>query len=105
MRYVVGDLEEVGAELGRRAREVADWLDGVAAQRSSPGPGAGSALGVAAGAPSGDAADVGRGELACCQALSAVEQRLRAASRAVLACLEELRMVDADVGRRMGQMG
>jgi hypothetical protein len=82
MRYVPADLEEAGSELIRRATEVAGWLD------------------AAAEVPA-ETADTALVDLACYQALSAAEQRLRAAGGAVRACLSDMSDIDGDIARRM----
>lgn len=89
MRYVLADLEQAGQELARHADEVARWLDAAA---------------VAPSWPDGDhpaAEVVGLVDLACYQALSAAERRLRAAAGAMLAGLADLREVDHGIAGRI----
>jgi ABC-type transporter Mla subunit MlaD len=89
MRYVLADLEQVGDELVRQAAEVSGWLDSAAGAARVDG---------ADDAVAGAIAEV---DLACYQALSSTEQRLRAAARAVRACASDLRDTDADIARHM----
>jgi ABC-type transporter Mla subunit MlaD len=89
MRYVLTDLEQVGDELVRQAAEVSDWLDSAAGA---------ARVDSVDNAVAGAIAEV---DLACYQALSSAEQRLRAAARAVRACASDLRDTDADIARQM----
>ena len=91
-RYVLPDLEQLGAELSRGAAELASWLDAAAS----------------AVTPSAPADEHGEPELAraiahvdllCYQALSVTAARLTAAAGSVSACVEAMRTVDADIAR------
>jgi hypothetical protein len=91
-RYVLADLEQVGAELARRAAEVAAWLDAAAgrAPPTAPGP-----------AQSELAAAIAQVDLACYQALSAAAARLASAAESVAACTDAVRAVDTELADRM----
>jgi hypothetical protein len=91
-RYVLIDLEQLGAELSRGAAEVASWLDAAAA----------------AATPSAPADEHGEPELAraiahvdllCYQALSVTAERLASAAGSVRACVDAMRTVDAGIAR------
>jgi ABC-type branched-subunit amino acid transport system substrate-binding protein len=94
-RYVLPDLDQLGAELARGAAEVASWLDAVASS-------------VAPAWHAGDqtpetvelARAIARLDLACYQALSGAATRLAAAADAVSACAAAMRAADADVAAR-----
>jgi len=92
IRYVLADLEQLGAELSRRAAEVAGWLDAAAgrAPPAPPGPG-----------ESELAAAIAQVDLACYQALSAAAGRLSSAAASVVACAEAVRTVDGEVAGRI----
>ena len=85
-QYVLADLEEVGDELARRAAQLTDWLDRVAAGFRQPTE---STPGVA------------MGDLACIRAVSAAAARLSAAADAVKACAVDVDAVDSDIGQRI----
>lgn len=91
-RYVLADLEQVGAELARRAGEITAWLDGVAG-REPPG----------AAGPEQAALNnaIARLDLACYQALSSAASRLTGAAESLAACASDVREVDSDLARRM----
>jgi uncharacterized protein (DUF3084 family) len=90
-RYVLADLEQVGAELARRAAEVNGWLD-AAAGRSPP------QLRAEESELAGAIAQV---DLACFQALSATAARLASAAESVAACADAVRAVDSDLAERI----
>jgi hypothetical protein len=88
---VLADLQEVQAELSRRAAELTDWLDRQAAQYQAAeykGPGE-------------PAPAMSSGDLACVQAVSAAASRLQAAADAVAACASEMGDVDSELSRQM----
>jgi hypothetical protein len=93
-RYVPADLEEVGAELSRRAAEAVEWLDSVADGGGRPVP----------LAPDEDAAlarAVARVDLVCFQALSAAVARLVSAAESVAACASDMHGVDVELAERI----
>ncbi|HTF46792.1 MAG TPA: hypothetical protein VK735_05020 [Pseudonocardia sp.] len=91
-RYVLTDVEQVGAELSRRAAEVASWLDAAAGRAPPAAPGSGE---------SELAAAIAQVDLACYQALSAAAARLASAAESVAACADAVRTVDAELVERM----
>ncbi len=84
-RYVLADVRQIGDELTRRAAELTDWLDRLAAEHRPP--------------PGGDA-ELGLAELACVRAVSAAALRLAAAGRSVAACAGDVDGVDSELARR-----
>jgi hypothetical protein len=100
-RYVLADLEEVGAELGRRAAEIVRWLDSVADGGVSS---AASAVWGESGGAADDAAlaaAVAQVDLVCYQALSAAASRLASAADSVAACAGDMRGVDGALAARI----
>ena len=91
-RYVLADLEEVGAELARRAAEVAAWLDAAAGRAPPIAP---------APAQAELAAAIAQVDLACYQAVSAAAARLASAAESVAACADAVRAVDTELADRM----
>ncbi|MGQ0482242.1 MAG: hypothetical protein ACT4O0_14625 [Pseudonocardia sp.] len=87
-RYVLADVRQAADELSRRAAELTDWLDRVAAEHRPP-----------SGEDAGDA-ELGLADLACVQAVSAAALRLAAAGRSVAACAGDLHGVDSELARR-----
>jgi hypothetical protein len=87
-RYVLDDLRQAGAELGRRAAELGDWLDGVARETAVPGSGT---------------AEECRVDLACYRALSAAALRLRAAAEALADCAWDIGEADSAAALRLGR--
>ena len=81
-RYVLADLQEVRAELTRRATELTTWLDRQAGQFRPA-----------------DEPAVALGDLACVQAVSAAAVRLAAAADTVAACAEAMDATDAGLCR------
>lgn len=90
-RYVLTDIEQVGAELARRAAEVNGWLD-AAAGRSPP---------LLRAEESELAGAIAQVDLACYQALSAAAARLASAAESVAACADAVRAVDAELAERI----
>jgi hypothetical protein len=91
-RYVLADLEQVGAELARRAGEVTAWLDAAAGRAPPAMPGADQAELAAA---------IAQVDLACYHALSAAAARLASAAESVSACADAVRAVDTALAERM----
>lgn len=92
-RYVPADLEQVGAELSRRAAEAVEWLDSIADGGAPVSSGASEDAALARA--------VARVDLACYQALSAAVARLVSAAEAVAACASDMRGVDVELAQRM----
>ena len=91
-RYVLADLEQVGAELARRAAEVSAWLDAAAGRAPPTAPGSTQAELAAA---------IAQVDLACYQALSTAAVRLASAAESVAACADAVRVVDTELADRM----
>jgi hypothetical protein len=92
-RYVLADFEQVGAELARRAGEVAAWLDAAAGRAPPAMPGAADQAELAAA--------IAQVDLVCYQALSAAAARLTSAAESVSACADAVRAVDTALAERM----
>lgn len=89
-RYVPADLEQVGAELRRRAAEAVEWLDSIA-DGGAPEPDEDVALARA----------VAQVDLACYQAMSAASARLASAAESMFACAADMRGVDVELAERI----
>jgi hypothetical protein len=89
-RYVPADLEQVGAELRRRADEAVAWLDSIA-DGGAPEPDEDVALARA----------VAQVDLACYQAMSAAAARLASAAESMVACAADMRGVDVELAERI----
>jgi hypothetical protein len=99
-RYVLPDLEQLGAELARGAAEVTSWLDAAASSVAPAWHSEDQPPGVVELARA-----IARLDLACYQALSGTAARLAAAADVVSACVEAMRAADADVAARICRGG
>ncbi len=94
-RYVLTDVQQASAELGRRAAELTGWLDSAALGYRPPPPA------PRPGAPAAAAEmAVALADLACVRAVSAAAVRLTAAAEAMAACADSVAAVDQELGLR-----